>query len=90
MSKVYFRVKKDNFMWEEGAILEKNGTIGTSGGYEAVEDIWEVVPLKGEYISSNIIENSPEWFERVYPDNLDKLIFKTKDELKKLFGNFKK
>ncbi len=84
----YYRVKKDTFMWEEGAIL-KNGTFGTNGGYTAVEDIWETVKLNGEYISATIIENNPEWFERVYTDNIEKMIFKTKDQLKEAFKSFR-
>lgn len=56
-----YRAKKDSFMWKKGAILiEENG-------YRPISDLWDMTEKNGtEYISSGIIENSPEWFERVY------------------------
>jgi hypothetical protein len=84
----YYRVLKDNFLWEIGAILKENDL---KNGYVPIEDIWDVTEFNcKEYISSRIIENNPDWFERVYPDNLDKLIFKTKEELRKAFEKFNK
>lgn len=65
MSKFY-QVLKDTFMWEKGAILEYNSSRGSSGGYEAVSDLWDVCELGGEYVSKSIIENNPGWFGRVY------------------------
>jgi len=40
-----------------------------------IESVWNKVEHNNEYISSEIIENNPEWFERVYQSNVDKLMF---------------
>lgn len=78
----YYRVKQDNFLWEKGAILKQDGS-----GYTPIEDIWDKTEFNGtEYISTKIIESQPEWFERVYTDNVEKMVFKTKEQLKELFG----
>ena len=83
----YYRVKKDTFLWEEGAIISNTNT---SGGYSPVEDIWNKTKDQNEYITSKIIEDdiNSDFFERVYADNLEKMIFKTKDQLKDAFKNF--
>ena len=77
----YYRVKQDNFLWKEGAIikLSDNGT-----GYTALEDIWNAVPaVNSEYISARIIEHpdNAAFFERVYPDSIKERLFRTKDAL---------
>ena len=84
----YYRVLKDTPLWKEGAILinQKDNT-----EYHAIEDIWETVPLAGEYLSPCIIESQPEWFERVYSGAINKAIMVTKEELVKHYAsNFKK
>ena len=87
MSK-YYRVKKENFLWEVGAILQKNNN-GHRSGYSPIEDLWDKTEHnEGEYISAPIIENNPEFFERVYPDELNKLVFRTAQEMKQLFMKF--
>lgn len=71
-------------MWEEGAILKSEGD-----GYVAVDEVWNHVDLKTEYISDHIVENegNSEWFERVYPVNLlSKTIYKGKAEAKELLS----
>lgn len=87
MSK-YYRVLKDTFLWKEGAILENN--VNNGNGYTPIEDIWDAEGLTfqkkttnstGEYISAVVIENSPEWFERVYKSKFDKFINKTQAAL---------
>lgn len=84
MSKFY-RVKKDTFMWEAGAILENN--VNGGDGYTAINDIWHVAELGTEYISARIIEKNPEWFERVYPVNLlSKVVYKLKAEAKEAYS----
>jgi len=81
----YYRVKKDTFLWEEGAVLKSDGN-----GYRPMEDIWDTTPFNGsEYISDKIVENNPDWFERVYTDNLEKMVFKTKEQLKEVYNKFK-
>ena len=82
----YYRVKKDNFLWKEGAILSDQG----EGEYRAVENIWD--NTKGdntEYISARIIEDeyNYEYFERVYPDTLTGKLYRTKDQLLQLYIN---
>lgn len=57
-----YRVKKDNFLWKEGAILTKNYD---GNGYESIDDIFDMPNTGTEYISSRIVENSPEWFEPI-------------------------
>ncbi len=83
MSKKYYRVIKDTFMWEAGAILKFDSSQGSKGGYEAISDIWDATTLYGEYISKSIIEENPDWFERVYEINvLGKVSFATKEVAK--------
>lgn len=80
----YYRVKKDNFLWKEGAILTDEG----KGQYSAIQDIWDNNPCVGEeYISSRIIEHpdSSEYFERVYPDTFKGNIYRTKDKLVEIY-----
>lgn len=81
----YYRVKKDTFMWDEGAILKYDGSLGGHGGYQPVSDIWNAIDLKDvdEYISGHIIENNPEWFERVYEISVfGKITYGTKEAAK--------
>lgn len=82
----YYRVIKDTFMWEIGAILGENAH--GSSGYVGIEDIWDKHKNMDEYISKHIVENSPEFFERVYTDNVEKMVFKTKEQLKEAFNSF--
>lgn len=79
----FYRVKKDNFLWKEGAILKLQGN-----GYRAIEDIWNSTPQIGEeYISTRVIEcpTNVEYFERVYPDTITGRVFKTKDQLIEIY-----
>ena len=78
MSK-YYRTTKDNFLWKKGAILEK--TKGENG-YSPVEDLWDVGDNQDEYISSFIVENRPDWFERVYKNKFDRFLTKSQAVLK--------
>lgn len=81
-------------MWEEGCVLEKSSDFGDKNaeyGYKPVDgnDLWNVIDLKGEYISGHIIENpgNAEWFERVYPVNLiTKTVYKLKAEAKEFLN----
>ena len=78
----YYRVLKDTFLWEKGAIISNENT-EDHVGYTPIEDIWNKFTDQNEYISAPYIEQSPQWFERVYATNLEKLIFKTAGQLKK-------
>lgn len=79
----YYRVKKDTFLWKEGAILKYSDGV-SNGGYEPIQDIWDVANNEGEYISSQIVEDpvNAEYFERVYPDTIKGNVFKTADKLR--------
>lgn len=82
----YYRVKKDNFLWKEGAIIANNCNNGT--GYYPIEDIWHNTPIQGnEFISAPIIEhpNNIEYFERVYKDSISGALFRTADQLKQVY-----
>lgn len=80
----YYRLKKDSFMWKEGAVISDDND---SGGYRAVEDIWDKVPLKTEYISSHIIESpdNSDFFERVYKDTISGNLYRTADQLREMY-----
>ena len=86
----HYRVKKDTFLWKAGAIISNSvATGGQENGYAAIEDIWDAVPTRGEYISAAIIEHpdNAQFFERVYPDTLGGKIYRTKDQFVELYSN---
>jgi hypothetical protein len=78
MAEKFYRVKKDTFMWKAGCIL-----ICKSGDYHPIVDIWDQVELKDEYIREHIIEHpdNADWFERVYPDTIKGMLYRTKDQM---------
>lgn len=79
----YYRVKKDTFLWKQGAILKQEGN-----GYRALEDIWDAIPVVGgEYISTRIVEHrdNAAFFERIYQDTITGRLFRTKDQLSVLY-----
>jgi len=83
----YYRVIKDNPIWEIGAILEQKD-FDEHKGYEAIEDIWDKHKNHLEYLTATIVEGSPDFFERVYRSETDKMVFKTTEEMKKLYSRF--
>lgn len=86
----YYRVIKDTPLWEEGAILELDPSLSNKGGYSPLEDIWNKTKDQTEYLSLNLIEQNPDFFERVYKSEIEKLAFITAEEFKKVFNKFKK
>lgn len=85
MKNKYYRTKKASFIWEEGVILENTVERNDDNrrGYAPVDDIFNNEYVPGEYISSEIVENNPEWFEEVYPVSLlTKTVYKGIDEAK--------
>ena len=79
----YYKVLQDTFMWEKGAIL----TDQRQGHYVSTNPIWNKLEEQDEYISDNIVENQPEWFERVHKvDLLTKIIYATKEKAKELLA----
>lgn len=82
----FYRVKKDTFLWAEGAILKHQSHLASGkGGYEPIEDIWNAAGVGNEYITASIIEANPEWFERVYRDDLKGNIFRTADQMREAY-----
>lgn len=84
----YYKVIKDNFLWEEGAII--SNTANSEGGYIPIDPAFIKHENNAtEYITAGIIENSPETFERVYPVNLaTKTIYKSREEARELLKKF--
>lgn len=81
----HYRVIKDHPLWEVGAILEK----GDDGyNYKPISEIW-TKDLVGEDIQdfaegASLVENQPEWFERVYEISiLGKAKYLSKEAAKK-------
>lgn len=83
MSK-HYRIIKDHPLWDVGAILEKQDE-----AYRAISDIWtKELPSAEDHSNwtegASLVENQPEWFERVYEISvLDKAKYLTKDAAKK-------
>lgn len=80
----FYKVIKENFLWDEGAILK---LIDDGRGYAPVDNIFCKHENNDEYISKAIIENSPEYFQRVYAVNLlTKTVYKVKEEAKAILA----
>lgn len=71
-----YRVLKDNFIWEKGAILKKEYMDDGNYGYRAVDDLFTLPIARDEYVSARIIENSPEWFEPIEDTIWEKFVEK--------------
>ena len=82
----YYKVIKDHPLWEVGAILQKEKG---DNRYRAIDDIF-VKDVKGAtdnywYEDSLLVENRPEWFERVYKISILKQAkYVVKDKAKKI------
>jgi hypothetical protein len=82
MSNKYYKVIKENFIWEVGAILERSTL---DDGYKPIDSIFNMHDDTNEYISTRIVENSPDYFVRVYPVSLaSKVVYRVKEEAKEL------
>lgn len=89
----YYRVKKDHPFWEVGAIISNEEDKKT---YHAVEDIWDKIKMDKDsegkdkkYVEyTMVVENASDFFERVYKSSTDKLMFKTAEQLKKVYNKF--
>jgi hypothetical protein len=81
----YYRVKKETFLWDEGAIISTSKD--SNNEYRAVDPIFNRLDDMTEYISANIIEadENKDFFERVYPVNLvTKTVYKAKEQAKEM------
>jgi len=86
----YYKVIKDNFLWEDGAILCLNSEGSTGEGYSPINDIFKKHECN-EYITANIVEESPDYFERVYKVDLaTRIVYETKEKAKELIAGLYK
>lgn len=68
-----YRVLKDNFLWKKDAILKK---ADHGYGYVSIDKLYDMPNVDTEYISSHIVENSPEWFEPIEDTVWEKFVEK--------------
>lgn len=77
----FYKVIKENFLRDIGAIIQTNSWLNW---YEPIDEIYKKHE-GNEYITSHIIENSPEYFQRVYAVNLlTKTVYKIKEQAKEM------
>lgn len=87
MSDKYYKVIKDMPAMQKGGIfVKKEG----SSEYSPLNDL-HVQPClenRGNWTElSAVVENSPEFFTRVYPVNLlTKIVYKSKEEAREIFS----
>lgn len=82
-----YKVIKDHPLWEVGTIIvEKDGNYYVADGFEShIKDIKGLSEKWHE--GGTLVENQPEWFQRVYPVNLlTKTVYKARDEAKELMA----
>lgn len=83
IKKMYYKVIKKNFLFVEGAILRNN-----VNGYIPVDPVFytDNVPEDcNEYISSEIVEKCPEFFEQVYKvSRAKRVLYTTKEKAREL------
>lgn len=78
----YYRVIKDHPAFEMGAVLSDENY---SKKYQVTDSVFlkevEGIESCGYYEGGTIVENQPEWFERVYPiSDLKKKLFGTRKQ----------
>lgn len=65
----FYKVIKDHPYWEVGAVISnEDGDDEKKNDYAAINDLWvkEVKDLGNPEEYKAVVENRPEWFERVY------------------------
>jgi len=89
----FYRLLKDHLYWSKGAILQKD----SDGTYAPTSDIWNVESDNQVFIkfiesgiiklSYDVVENCPEWFERVYKVSSFKgVAYVLKDKMKEIMS----
>lgn len=83
----YYRVIKENFLWDVWAILERKSYPDRGHHYAAISEVFvknePPINRSFEVISEYVVENQPEYFERVYnTDTVLWQLYKTKDQMK--------
>ncbi len=90
MNDKFYRVKKDTHVLVAGAILKKDGSY-----YRAVDDIWNIEGSlelakaieSGWSEKEGVVENNPDWFERVYSvKSIKGMYYVAKDKMKDLLA----
>ena len=85
----YYRVKKDTYLWIEGAIISNKKD---RDRYKARNDMFNVETdikelrdcIENCSVPACVVENSPEWFERVYKyKEWDRTIYLNREKMKK-------
>ena len=91
----FYKVMQDTYLFKKGAVLSNKDN---SSQFKATHDIWNVEGndilnkfMSGEPgIASDIVENSPEWFQRVYSKkSLTGIYYVTKEKLRDLLESGK-
>lgn len=77
----YYRIIKDHPTWETGSIISNEED---SEQYRPVDEVFvkDIEGITGSWYEGNaLVENQPEWFERVYPIGaLEKMVFGNKKQ----------
>ncbi len=87
MNEKYYQVLKDTPAWKTGAIIEGRGG---NNGYSAINAVYETEAAEGisYYETKQVVENSPEYFERVYRVAKDKkTVYTTKEAAQKIIND---
>lgn len=82
----FFRVKQELPAWGVGAIVSNEGD---KDSYKTTNDLWDkdCIADSKYYETADVVEQSPEWFERVYPVNLlTKTVYKLKAEAQEMLS----
>lgn len=84
-----YRVIKENFLWEKGAILEYIGEEDgkEKKGYRPIHEAYCLDNTGSEFIHARIVENRPEYFEEVYLIPGEAPRYGTRQELLSVIGN---
>ena len=81
----YYKVIKENFLWEVGAIISNERTPEQEGDYSAIDPIFLKIEDQNDWVAHDLVEKSPDYFQRVYKVNLaTKVCYELKDEAIKL------
>lgn len=84
----YYRVIKEHPLWEVGAVITNEAY---DDDYAPIEDVWNKIAGTENYTEDiRVVEQSSDFFERVYKNKLDKAAFYTKDEIKKIYNKLTK
>lgn len=91
----FYQVMQDTYLFKKGAVLSNKDN---SIQYKATHDIWNVEGndalnkfMAGEpSITAEVVENSPEWFNRVYSKrSITGIYYVTKEKLRELLASGK-